>query len=167
MGPVLATEVYAQVSAMNFGVYALKADGALHAWGKSYSYSVAGGGSVDMAQYPDGVSWSQLASGSAGVDAHFCSFQADKKPNWWVPNTYAGQVGRRSTSGVSTAYLHPALREAVVATAIPPPPSTPSPTTAASSSAAPSAAGLRGLVTNGVVVALLSIFSTQYQLCGM
>ncbi|CAD7939715.1 unnamed protein product [Amoebophrya sp. A120] len=139
MGSVVAGQVYTQVSTMNFAVYALKADGTLHAWGKSYSYSVGGGGSVDMAQYPDGVSWSQLASGSAGVYAHFCALQADKVPNCWGAD-YAGQVSGRTTSVVSTTYLHPALLTAVVSspsptpTPAPSPSPTPSPSPAAASS---------------------------------
>eukprot|EP00931_Biecheleriopsis_adriatica_P069712 TRINITY_DN4350_c0_g1_i2.p1 TRINITY_DN4350_c0_g1~~TRINITY_DN4350_c0_g1_i2.p1 ORF type:complete len:452 (+),score=51.70 TRINITY_DN4350_c0_g1_i2:67-1422(+) len=136
MGSVVANQVYVQVSTMNFAVYALKADGTLHAWGKSYSYSVGGGGSVDMAVYPDGVSWSQLAGG-AGIYAHFCALQSDSKPNCWGAD-YSGQVSDRTTSVVSTAYMHPALLGSSSPSPTPTPSPTSSPTPSPSSSPTPS-----------------------------
>lgn len=109
MGSVVANEVYAQVSTMNFAVYALKADGTLHAWGKSYSYSVGGGGSVDMAALvPSGVTFGQLYGGSAGVYAHYCALRSDGVPSCWGAD-YSGQVSGSPTSAVSTTYSLPSL----------------------------------------------------------
>lgn len=109
MGSVVANEVYVQVSAMNFAIYALKTDGSLHAWGKSYSYSVGGGGSVDMAALvPSGVTFAQLYGGSAGVYAHYCALRSDGVPTCWGAD-YAGQVSGSPTSIVSTANSVPAL----------------------------------------------------------
>jgi len=109
MGSVVANEVYVQVSTMNFAIYALKADGTLHAWGKSFSYSVGGGGSVDMAaSVPSGVTFGQLYGGSAGVYAHYCALKSDGVPSCWGAD-YSGQVSGSPTSAVSTAYSIPSL----------------------------------------------------------
>jgi len=160
MGSVVANQAYTQVSAMNFAVYALKADGTLHAWGKSYSFSIGGGGNVDMAEYPDGVSWSQLSSGNAGVYAHFCALQSDRKPGCWGAD-YAGQISGRMTSAVSASYMYPPMLGAASG---PSPNSSTSPTTTENSpsstensaSAAPSLAWFSILGMQGVVVSLLS-----------
>lgn len=107
MGSVYdATEKYIQVSTMNFAIYALKSDGALHAWGKSYSYSVGGGGSVDMAALVPDTTFGQLSSGSAGVYAHYCALKFDNVATCWGAD-YSGQVSGAPTSAISTVYIMP------------------------------------------------------------
>jgi alpha-tubulin suppressor-like RCC1 family protein len=108
MGSVVANEVYVQVSTMNFAIYALKSDGTLHAWGKSYSYSVGGGGSVDMAASVPSSEFGQLYGGSAGVYAHYCALNSNNIATCWGAD-YAGQVSGAPTSAVSTDYTMPAL----------------------------------------------------------
>lgn len=108
MGSVVANQVYLQVSTMNFAVYAMKADGTLHAWGKSYSYSVGGGGSVDMAALVPDTTFGQLYGGSAGVYAHYCALNFDSIPTCWGAD-YSGQISGAPTSAVSTSYSLPAL----------------------------------------------------------
>jgi hypothetical protein len=106
------SEQYVQVSTMNFAVYGLKQDGALHAWGKSYSYSVGGGGTVDMAAAVpfsgSPGSFSQLYGGSAGVYAHYCALKRDGVAACWGAD-YAGQVSGAPAGAVSVGYSHPPL----------------------------------------------------------
>ena len=109
MGSVVANEVYVQVSTMNFAIYALKSDGTVHAWGKSFDYSVGGGGSADMAALvPSGVAFGQLYGGSSGVYAHYCALKSDDVPICWGAD-YSGQVSGSPTSAVSTAFSMPSL----------------------------------------------------------
>jgi len=108
LGTTVENEVYIQVSTMNFAIYALRSDGQLHAWGKAYSYSVGGGGSVDMAaQVPD-TTFGQLYGGSAGVYAHYCALSSSSIPVCWGAD-YSGQVSDAPATAVSTDFLFPAL----------------------------------------------------------
>eukprot|EP00391_Amoebophrya_sp_Ameob2_P012870 CAMPEP_0178998474 /NCGR_PEP_ID=MMETSP0795-20121207/9530_1 /TAXON_ID=88552 /ORGANISM="Amoebophrya sp., Strain Ameob2" /LENGTH=421 /DNA_ID=CAMNT_0020691151 /DNA_START=244 /DNA_END=1510 /DNA_ORIENTATION=- len=118
MGSMRTDQTYVHVSSMNFAVFALKADGTLHAWGKSYSYSVGGGGSADMAAYTDlaagTAAFTQLSTGNAGVYAHYCALQKAVATGVVTPvcwgGDYAGQVsGQSGVAGVSTAFLHPVM----------------------------------------------------------
>lgn len=112
VGSTVANQVYVQASTMNFAVYALKVDGTLHAWGKSYSYSVGGGGSVDMAASVPNTAFGQLYGGSAGVYAHYCALNSNRVATCWGAD-YSGQVSGAPTSAVSTSYSLPALLESV------------------------------------------------------
>jgi hypothetical protein len=172
MGSVVANAQYVQVSTMNFAIYALKSDGTLDAWGKSYSYSVGGGGTVDMAASVPDTTFGQLYGGSAGVYAHYCALNSNSIPSCWGAD-YSGQVSGAPTEAVSTSYSMPALLGSSSSTApegssvtdgsSPSPTPSPggesggSPTPAPSSTASASASNVAIAVTIGPVVVALSV----------